>query len=122
VEKETEKNYSHLAITSAVKEYATKLGLSANMRELNRKEVANVKYKVRGPLEAHLICDSDLKSDILKSMSFLTEKGYRVEGYRISHQSTKSTKFTKGIVFAHPKQLEKLQRHGWLTLIDSTHK
>src|SRR5437763_1168969 len=105
MEKEAEKNYSSLAITSAVKEYATKLGLGANVRELNCKEVANIKYKVRGPLEAHLICDSDLKSDILKSMSFLTEKGYRVEGYRVSHQ------FTKGIVFAHPKQLDKLQRY-----------
>src|SRR5438132_1583096 len=29
---------------------------------------------------------------------------------------------TEGIVFIHPTQLEKLQRHGWLTLIDSTHK
>ena len=75
VKKEAEKNYSPPAITSAVKEYATKLGLSANVRELNRKEVANIKYKVCEPLEAHLICDSDLKSDILKSMSFLTEKG-----------------------------------------------
>jgi hypothetical protein len=25
-------------------------------------------------------------------------------------------------VFAHPEQLKKLERHGWLTLIDSTHK
>ena len=54
VEKEAAKNYSPPAITSAVKEYATKLGLGANVRELNRKEVANVKYKVRGPLEATL--------------------------------------------------------------------
>src|SRR4051812_15205565 len=90
--KRSEKNYLPPAITSAVKEYAIKLGLSANVHELNCKEVANVKYKVRGPLEAHLICDSDLKSDILKSMSFLTEKEYRVEGYRVSHQSTKFTK------------------------------
>src|SRR3954454_16758957 len=51
-------------------------------------------------------------------MSFLIEKGYRVESYHISRQFIKS----KGIVFAHPKQLKKLQRHEWLTLIDSTHK
>ena len=74
-------------------------------------------------MEAHLLCNSDLKSDISKSTSFLIEKGYRVENYHVSHHhSTKSTKYTKGIVFAHPIQLEKLQRHGWLTLIDSTHK
>lgn len=119
VEKEAVKNYSPPAITSAVKEYATEIGLGASVRELNRKEVTNIKYKVRGPLEAHLFCNSDLKSDISKSMSFLVEKGYRVENYHVSHQFANST---RGIVFAHPKQLEKLQRHGWLTLIDSTHK
>ncbi len=119
VEKEAVKNYPPLAITSAIKEYATKLGLGASVQELRRKEVANIKYKVRGPLEVHLMCDFDLKSDISKSISFLIEKGYRVESYYVSHQSTKSA---KGIVFAHPKQLEKLQRYRWLTLIDSTHK
>src|SRR6266498_3118253 len=67
-------------------------------------------------MEVHLIGDSDLKTDISQSISYLIEKGYRVEDYSISHQST------KGIIFAHPKQLEKLQRHGWLTLINSTHK
>ena len=118
MKKEAKKNYSLLGITSAVKEYAIELGLGASIRELKRKEVTNIKYKVRGPLETHLICNSDLKSDISKSMFFLMEKGYCVESYCISRQSTKS----RGIVFAHPKQLEKLQHHGWLTLIDSTHK
>ncbi|RHZ89850.1 hypothetical protein Glove_9g317 [Diversispora epigaea] len=116
VEIEAIKNYSPPAITVAVKEYATKLGLGTSVSELSRKEVTNVKYKICGPLEAHLLCNSDLKSDILNSIAFLIEKGYRVESYYVSHQST------KGIVFAHPKQLEKLQHHGWLTLIDSTHK
>ena len=43
-------------------------------------------------------------------------KGYQVEKYSVSQRST------KGIVFAKPEQIKKLQRHGWLTLIDSTHK
>ncbi|RHZ83977.1 hypothetical protein Glove_86g243 [Diversispora epigaea] len=116
VEKDAIKNYSAPAITAAVKEYATKTGLGTSVSELKCKEVANIKYKVRGPMESHLICNSNLNSDILKSITFLTEKGYHVKNYCVSHQ------FTKGIVFAHPKQLEKLQRHGWLTLIDSTHK
>ncbi|CAB4374747.1 unnamed protein product [Rhizophagus irregularis] len=47
---------------------------------------------------------------------------YRVENYHVFHRSTKSIKSTKGIVFAHPTQLEKLRSHEWLTLIDSTHK
>ncbi|GES97801.1 hypothetical protein GLOIN_2v1777773 [Rhizophagus clarus] len=119
VEKEAVKNYSPPAITSAIKEYASKLGLGASVSELKRKEVANIKYKVRGPMEAHLTCNSGLRSDISESVSFLIEKGYQVENYCVFHQSAKTT---KGFVFAYPKQLEKLQRHGWLTLIDSTHK
>src|ERR1051325_6509774 len=67
-------------------------------------------------METHLIGDSDLTSDISQSVSYLIEKGYQVEHYSVPHKSTQS------IVFAHPEQLKKLQRHGWLTLIDSTHK
>ena len=122
VKNEASKNYPPPAITSAVKEYATELGLGESVSELKRKEVSNIKYKIRGPIETHLLCNSDLRSDISNSISFLIEKGYRVESYHVSHQSTKSTKSTRGIVFAHPIQLENLQHHGWLTLIDSTHK
>ena len=65
VEKEAVKNYSPPAITSAVREYATiELGLGASVNELKRKEVANIKYKIRGPMESNLIGDSNLTSDI----------------------------------------------------------
>ena len=67
-------------------------------------------------METHLIGNSNLKLDISESVSYLTEQGYLVENFRVSQRST------KGIVFAHPEQLKKLERHGWLTLIDSTHK
>ncbi|CAB5200016.1 unnamed protein product [Rhizophagus irregularis] len=117
VEKEAVKNYLPLAITAAVKEYATiELGLGASAQELKRKEVTNIKYKVRGPMEVHLVGNSDLKLDISQSVSYLKEQGYQVEIYCVHQRST------KGIVFAHPEQLEKLENHGWLTLIDSTHK
>ncbi|EXX56976.1 hypothetical protein RirG_211430 [Rhizophagus irregularis DAOM 197198w] len=110
-------NYLPPAITAAVKEYATiELGLGASAQELKHKEVTNIKYKVRGPMEVHLVGNSDLKLDISQSVSYLKEQGYQVEIYRVHQRST------KGIVFAHPKQLEKLENHGWLTLIDSTHK
>ena len=113
VEKEAVKNYSPPAITSAVKEYATtELGLG---QELKRKEVANIQYKVHGLTNSHLI-GSNLRTDILQSVSYLIEKGYHVENFNVSHRST------KGIVFMHPDQLEKLRCYGWLTLIDSTHK
>src|SRR5437763_8226708 len=70
-------------------------------------------------MESHLIGDSNLTSDISQSISYLIEKGYHAESYSIFSASHKST---KGIVFAHFEQLKKLQRYGWLTLIDSTHK
>ncbi|GBB94275.1 hypothetical protein RclHR1_23220001 [Rhizophagus clarus] len=117
MKKEAVKNYLLPAITAAVKEYATiKLDLGANMQELKRKEVTNIKYKVRELMEVYLIGNSDLKLDILQSVSYLKEQGYQVETYRILQRST------KGIVFAHPEQLKKLEKYGWLTLIDSTHK
>ncbi|PKY48699.1 hypothetical protein RhiirA4_464361 [Rhizophagus irregularis] len=117
VEIEAAKNYSPPAITSAVKEYATlELGLGECARELKRKEVANIKYKIREPTETHLIGNKDLRLDISESISYLTEQGYLIESYCVSKRST------KGIVFAHPDQLKKLERHGWLTLMDSTHK
>ena len=95
MKKEAVKNYPSSAITSAIKEYATKLGLDASVQELGRKEMANIKYKMHRLLEVHLICDFDLKSDISKSISFLVEKRYHVKSYYVSYQSTKST---KGIV------------------------
>jgi hypothetical protein len=117
VEKEAVKNYLPPAITAAIKEYATiELGLGASAQELKCKEVTNIKYKVRGPMEVHLVGNSDLKLDISQSVSYLKDQGYQVETYRVPQQST------KGIVFAHPKQLEKLENHGWLMLIDSTYK
>ncbi|GBC53110.2 hypothetical protein GLOIN_2v1789307 [Rhizophagus irregularis DAOM 181602=DAOM 197198] len=97
VEIEAVKNYSAPTITSAVKEYATlELGLSEPARELKRKEVANIKYKVRGPAETYLIGNPNLKLDISDSISYLTEQGYHIEKYCISQRSI------RGIVFAHP--------------------
>ncbi|GBC28737.2 riboflavin-specific deaminase [Rhizophagus irregularis DAOM 181602=DAOM 197198] len=89
VMQEAIKNYRPPEIVNAVKEYATeKLDLGESVKELRRKEVTNIKYKVQ----------------------------YLVEYYEISHLST------YGFVFMHPKQLKNLEQHGWLTLIDSTHK
>jgi len=117
VEKEAVKNYPAPAIVSAVKEYANeKLDLSMSVKELKWREVANIKYKVRGPQNTYLTGAPKLAQDIRDTTSFLEKEGYQVELFRIHHQST------RGFVFAHPKQLEKLQRYGWLTLMDSTHK
>ncbi|GET56479.1 hypothetical protein GLOIN_2v1789307 [Rhizophagus irregularis DAOM 181602=DAOM 197198] len=92
VEIEAVKNYSAPTITSAVKEYATlELGLSEPARELKRKEVANIKYKVRGPAETYLIGNPNLKLDISDSISYLTEQGYHIEKYCISQRSIRDS-------------------------------
>src|SRR2546421_8767682 len=97
--------------------------LKSSVQHLNQKEVANIKYQICEPMEAHLKGDSQLKSDILEAISYLQGQEYHVEQYRISRQSKNtSQQSTRGIVFTHPRQFEKLWRHGWLTLIDSTHK
>jgi hypothetical protein len=92
VEKEAIKNYNPPAITLAVREYAMKeLDLSTSVSELKRQEVANIKY---GPMEKILIGDSNLTSDISQCMSYLIEKGYKVERFSTNQSS-------KGIIFAH---------------------
>ncbi|CAB4482612.1 unnamed protein product [Rhizophagus irregularis] len=85
VEIEAAKNYPPPAITSAIKEYVTlELDLGECTRELKRKEVTNIKYKICEPTETRFIGNSNLKSDILESVSFLTEQGYLVENFCIS--------------------------------------
>ncbi|RHZ57876.1 hypothetical protein Glove_382g50 [Diversispora epigaea] len=117
VEKEAVKNYPIPAIVNTVKEFGTeKLNLGLSVKELKWREVANIKYKIHGSQNTYLVGASKLTTDIQDTILFLKKEGYQVELYETHHQST------RGFVFAQSKQLEKLQRYGWLTLIDSTHK
>ncbi|CAG8530127.1 7151_t:CDS:2 [Cetraspora pellucida] len=50
------------------------LGLGASVHKLSHKEVTNIKYKVHGPMEVHLIGNSDLKLDISESISYLVKQ------------------------------------------------
>ena len=101
VVQEAIKNYRPPEITSAVKEYATeKLNLGESVKELRRKEVTNIKYKVRGSLDAHLIGSSKQRLDIKESISYLEKKEYLINYYEISNPST------YGLVFMHPNQLK----------------
>ncbi|RHZ82220.1 hypothetical protein Glove_110g102 [Diversispora epigaea] len=117
VEQEAIKNYRPPAILNAVKEYAAEtMDLKSSVKELRLKEVTNIKYKVRGTLDVHLIGSSEREKNIQESIFFLEQQKYQVESYMISN------KFTHGFVFIHQKQIENLEKYGWLTLIDSTHK
>jgi hypothetical protein len=95
VEKKAIKNYNPPAITLAVREYVTKeLDLGTSVSKLKRQEVANIKYKIRRSMKKTLISDSNLISDISQCMSYLIEKGYKVERFSTNQSS-------KGIIFAH---------------------
>ncbi|RIB25769.1 hypothetical protein C2G38_2165087 [Gigaspora rosea] len=91
VEQEFLKDYRPPPILNAVKEYAKeKLNLNKSVKELRCKEVTNIKYKVCGFLDVHLIGNPKRLLDIQKSISFLEQQN--------------------------------LEKYGWLTLIDYTHK
>lgn len=93
------------------------MDMDSCVKELRRKEVTNIKYKVCGTLDVHLIGNSERELNIRESIFFfLEQQNYCVERYMILHKST------YGFVFIHPFQIENLEKHGWLTLIDSTHK
>ncbi|CAB4431785.1 unnamed protein product [Rhizophagus irregularis] len=117
VEQEALKNYRPPAIVSAVKEFATeKLGLNESVKELRRKEVTNIKSKVRESFDTHLIGNLNRELDIQETIIFLKKQGYLVERYEVIHKPT------SGFVLIYPNQINNLEQYGWLTLIDSTYK
>ncbi|RIA84790.1 hypothetical protein C1645_831780 [Glomus cerebriforme] len=62
---ETIKNYHPSEIVSAVKEIVTeKLDLDECVKELRWKEVTNIKYKIHGPLDTHLVSNPRRELDI----------------------------------------------------------
>jgi len=58
------------------------------VKELRRKEVTNIKYKIRGPLDTHLVGNPNRELDIREAISFLENQGYLVERYEIPDLST----------------------------------
>lgn len=112
---EAVKSYPPPQITTAVKEIGKKSGLAGPVEHLNTKEVANIQMKLRGPQQAHVYADSTLARDIQDAIRFLSEQGFKCVEF------SASVKSYKGFSFARSHQLEKLSRHGWLVLMDSTH-
>lgn len=112
---EASKPYTPPAIVTTVKELAADKGLGSIVQNLQRKNVTNIQQKHRESVNTLLIGDSDLESDIQSALKFLSANSYQVDRFYVARRSS------QGFVFATSQQLEKLTRHGWLTLIDSTH-
>ncbi|RHZ80532.1 hypothetical protein Glove_134g106 [Diversispora epigaea] len=71
------KNYSPMAIVKAVKEHANnELDFGKSVKDLKRKEVTNIKYKLRNSLETYLVDSIELESNILETISYLKNLYY----------------------------------------------
>ncbi|CAG8609686.1 23302_t:CDS:2 [Gigaspora margarita] len=72
VTNEAIKNYAPATITSTIKEYAKKeLSLGNSIKYLKQKEVANIKYRIQGPMNTYLVDNKKLEIDITKTLSYL---------------------------------------------------
>ena len=102
-------------IVNVIQKEITQLYESSGVKYLKTKKVANIKHKLVGPMNTHLIGEAKLEADVQNSNEFLDKNKYRVERFVIR-------KSCQGFCFANSQQLENLAHYGWLTLIDSTHK
>ncbi|RHZ49757.1 hypothetical protein Glove_514g4 [Diversispora epigaea] len=77
------------AIVKTVKEYTNnKLQLDESIKDLKCREVANIKYKLREPMETHLVDNVELESDILETILYLKNQDYYCEHYYILQKFT----------------------------------
>lgn len=127
IKKEASKPYHPPAIVSTIKELTSKDGLGGLTSHMDHKEVANVQRKSQISQQTHLISASNLGEDIEDAIQFLQLKEYYCESFSALRMPSKSQESPdnntrmEGLFFAHPWQLQKLEQHGWLVLIDSTH-
>ncbi|CAG8583474.1 13905_t:CDS:2 [Cetraspora pellucida] len=112
-----EENYKPPMIADVIRKEASKLYEDSGVEYLKTKEVTNIKQKLVGPMNLHLVGDANLKPDILNTIKFLIENNYQVESF----QKQESLEHLRGLCFANFWQIENLTRYGWLMLMDSTH-
>ncbi|RIB15631.1 hypothetical protein C2G38_2191960 [Gigaspora rosea] len=117
VANEAIKSYKPPTITNVIKKEVSKLHEDSGVEYLKTKEVANIKHKLVGPMNSHLVGHADLNSDFLSATEFLLRNNYQVESF----QKQKSHARLQDLCFANFWQIENLTHYGWLTLIDSTH-
>ncbi|CAG8800001.1 3168_t:CDS:2 [Cetraspora pellucida] len=97
VHNEAVKDYHPPAIANVVRNEAKKVYENSGVEYLKTQEVANVKFKLMGSMNSHLIGESRVKADVIKTKSY------------------------SGFCFANSEKLKNLMHYSWLTLIDSIH-
>ncbi|KAG0340077.1 hypothetical protein BG004_006554, partial [Podila humilis] len=127
IAKEANKPYRPPAIVATIKELSSNGDLKDLASHLHRQEVDNIQRKHRISQGTYLVGASTLGEDMQDAIQFLQSKGYLCQSFTAirtpskTQQSSESNAQTEGLFFADHFQLLKLQQHGWLALIDSTH-
>ncbi|CAG8569694.1 4429_t:CDS:2, partial [Scutellospora calospora] len=102
-------NHSHLMEESDMQKWKEvyKVYEDSDIEYLKTKEVANIKQKLVGLMNSHLVGVADLKSDILITIEFLIKNNYQVESF----QKKESLGYLQGLCFANLWQIENLTRY-----------
>ena len=119
---EAAKNYSASQIFHALRGAGTAEGSerleAIGGSSLTRHAVGNLKRGIKTDKRA-LSRGMSFENDVLQAQSLLTERGWLFEDLQVL-DSKKEQRW--GMVFAHPTRLLILQRRGWFTQFDATHK
>ncbi|RIB18653.1 hypothetical protein C2G38_2184042 [Gigaspora rosea] len=75
------KDYKPPTIANVIRTEVSKVCEDSGMEYLKTKEVANIKQKLVGPMNSHLVGDADLKSDLSNAIKFLIKNNYRAESF-----------------------------------------
>ena len=122
IKAEVVKNYTASQIFHALRGAGTAEGSerleSIGGSSLTRRGVKNLKRGIHTDKRS-LSHGVSFDDDVLQARGLLTERGWLFEGLQVL-DSKKEQRW--GMVFAHPARLLILQRRGWFTQFDATHK
>ncbi|CAG8811919.1 18761_t:CDS:2, partial [Racocetra fulgida] len=76
------KDYNPLMIANIIRKEVSKLCEDSGIEYLKIKKVTNIKQKLVGLINSHLVRDADLKSDILITIEFLVKNNYQTESFQ----------------------------------------
>ncbi|KAF8428713.1 hypothetical protein EV426DRAFT_711386 [Tirmania nivea] len=123
IKAEAVKNYSASQIFHALRGAGTHEGSErlqvVGGASLTRHDIANLKRGTKTEDKRNLPYGTNFEDDVKQACGLLTEKKWLYEELQVI-DSKKECRW--GLVFADPKRLLILQRRGWFTQFDATHK
>src|SRR5262249_8257324 len=116
-EKEAIKGYKPKEISQAIQTMIPSRNIRNNLgiSSMSRKDIDNIQRKILTPLQKKFLPNGkSIADDITDSIRFLAGQEYHVQ-YISSGED-------QGFVFAKQHRIEHLNKCGYLTILDSTHK